>query len=615
MTSRPIRPLSHPWLIGGTILVAVGAMTAAVYSILPRPEEVTPSSGTPSEVPIVRFTDLTARAGIRFRHTNGATPNKLLPETMGSGVAFLDYDNDGLPDLLFINSCPWPDGSGKPTSSPTMALYHNEGNRSFTDVTAGSGLDVSFYGMGVTVGDYDNDGFADVLITGLGQNRLFHNVPAPGGGRRFEDVTRSSGDLARIRDWPERASGDFLHREQPMFFGTSAAWLDYDGDGLLDLFVCNYAAWSPGLDFALNTNRLDDKRVYAPPSAFEGTQCQLYRNLGGGRFEDVSARAGIQVLDHGKPVSKALGVIVQDIDDDGWPDIIVANDGMRNFLFHNKGDGTFEEIALKAGLAFAMDSARAGMGIDAGEFRPGVLGVLIVNFSNEPNSFFRQVAPRQLRFADAALVEGIAAPSAPFLKFGAFFFDYDLDGRLDLLTCNGHVDPDMPAALGQQQKQSVQLFWNNGRLPAFLPVSKAQSGEDLFQPLVGRGSAFADIDGDGYPDVVLTENGGAARLLHNEGGTGHHWIRLALEGDGVHSNRSALGARVTVESSDLVQRQEVKSARGYLSQSELTLTFGLGTRAQVDRVTIQWPGKNSGPPTVLTSPAIDQTHRIRQAAP
>jgi hypothetical protein len=592
-------------------------------------------------IPGVHFTDITEAAGIRFRHTNGAFGKKLLPETMGPGVAFLDYDNDGHQDLLFVNSCSWPGHEDRQQPVPTPALYRNQGDGTFTDVTRASGLDITLYGMGVTVGDYDNDGWPDLFLTGVGGNRLFHNeplTPNPSplggegsqifpsplggeglgvrGGRRFVDVTRDAG-VGGPGGWPAAQNADFLEQEVPLVFSSSAAFLDYDGDSRLDLFVCNYVTWSPAFDLS-HEFKPGGVRTYGPPRTFPGAQCFLYRNGGSGRFEDVSARAGIQVSDlKGQPAAKALGVVACDLDEDGWPDIVVANDGVRNFLFHNVSDGTggrrFVEVGEEKGVAGG--TPRAGMGIDWGEYRPGRSAILIGNFAGEPNSFLRLDNRRQLWFADVGPGEGLAGPSQAVLKFGVFFFDYDLDGRQDLLTCNGHLSAEISQLPPQQPYlQPVQLFWNTGAKISYVLVTAQQAGADLFRPLVGRGCAYADIDGDGDLDVVLTECAGPARLLRNDGGTGHNWIRLVLEGDGEDSNRSAIGAQVTVTSGKLVQRREVLSGRSYLSQCELPLTFGLGQAQQVDRVTVHWPGRNAGK-QVWTDLAINRVHTLRQAAP
>jgi hypothetical protein len=424
--------------------------------------------------------------------------------------------------------------------------------------------------------------------------------------------------------------------DKPLNFSTSAAWLDYDGDGRLDLFVCNYIAWSPKKDIDEPYTLKGGDRAFGPPTAFEGTNCFLYRNLGNGKFEDVSAKAGIQVAGaFGKPSGKSLGVIACDVDGDGWPDIVVANDTVRNFFFHNKGDGTFEEIGVKSNLAFAVGEARGAMGVDWGEYysghidqgtyHPGMFALLIGNFADEPDTFLRLDVPKMLLFSDAAMAVGIAGPSRQLLKFGVFFFDYDLDGRQDLLTCNGHLEPDIHQVKpGQFYRQPVQLFWNagNDKKIAFAQVGEEDAGPGLFKPLVGRGCAYADIDGDGYLDVVLTENGGPARLLHNDGpdpnkgGKRNNWIRLTLQGDGVRSNKSAIGARVDLEVDGKVQRRQVSSARGYLSQSESTLTFGLGQNEKVDKVTIHWPGKNAGKQVIDGKDlAINKTHTINQPVP
>jgi hypothetical protein len=598
------------------VLVALGLLLAAGGC---GKKADGPATERSINLPRVRFTDITTKAGISFRHTNGAFGKKLLPETMGSGVAFIDFDNDGHQDLLFVNSCPWPGHEDKDRTPPTLAFYRNRGDDTFEDITRQVGLDISLYGMGVTVGDFDNDGWDDVFITALGGNRLFRNVPDGKGGRRFEDVTASAGDLAG--ETGLQVAGDFLEREAPIDFPSSAAFLDFDNDGLLDLFVCYYVTWSPRLDMASGARlRGTNERAYGPPRYFEGTYCRLYRNLGAGKFKDVSERAGIRVHDeHGRAAAKALGVIVADIDGDGWPDIVVANDTVRNFFFRNQHDGTFKEIGLQAGIAYPVDgSPRGAMGIDWAEFRPGQYALAIGNFANEPISLLRLDQPGKLLFSDVAGREGLAGPNRDLLKFGLFFFDFDLDGFADLLLCNGHLEPDIQKIQpAQSYRQPVQLFWNTSgekeRQPCFAPMTRVQCGPDLFRPLVGRGCAFADVDGNGTLDVVLTENGGPARLLRNEGHAGNHWIRLVLKGNGKRSNRSAIGARVALFTADgRVQHREVTSARGYLSQSELPLTFGLGAAERVERVEIRWPGLPDQPQILREGLEVNHTHRIDQ---
>jgi hypothetical protein len=414
--------------------------------------------------------------------------------------------------------------------------------------------------------------------------------------------------------WPRSRESNFLERKRPLTWSTSAAFLDYDGDGHLDLFVCNYLEWSPGKDIGWGF-KLSGENAYGLPQVFKGVQCFLYRNKGDGTFEDVSRQAGISAGP--STAGKALGVIVCDVDDDGWPDIVVANDTERNFFFHNVAGPNrtrnFEEVGQAAGVAYADRHARGAMGIDWGPgYRQGKNALLVGNFADEPNTLLVQQRPSELHFVDTAWAEGVAGPSRPLLKFGLFFFDYDLDGRLDLLTCNGHLEPDIARAQPDQTyAQPVQLFWNAGN-KRYAQVTERAAGPDLFRPLVGRGCAHAALHGDGLLDVVLTANGGPARLLRNGGGTGHHWVRLRLLGDGKRSNRSAIGARVTLEAGGRVQRREVASARGYLSASELTLTFGLGKADKIDRVTIHWPGRAAGPPQVLTDLASNQEHRIEQ---
>ena len=575
-------------------------------------------------VPAVRFTDVTAAANISFRHFNGATGQKFLPETMGAGVAVLDYDGDGKQDLLFVNGCPWPGDTG-PAPAPCLALYRNKGDGTFEDVTEQAWLNVTMYGMGVAVGDFDNDGFPDLFVSGVGGCRLFRNTAGEGGKRRFVDVTKEAG-VGGPNDWPASLTRqEFTARQQPISFASSATFLDYDGDGRLDLFVCHYVTWSPAKDLSIDSSLTGVGRSYLQPTQFEGAQCVLYRNVDGTHFEDVSAAAGVQVFDREgtaenarvRSVGKSLGVIVCDADEDGWPDVVVANDMVRNFFFHNVPDGKggrrFEEKGDLAGVAYAEGRVRGAMGIDWGEYRPGKNALVIGNFANEPNTFLTLDNPKRLLFSDAAYAVGLAGPSRQPLKFGAFFFDFDNDGRLDLLTCNGHIDPGFAQIQKQTYAQPAQLFWNTGlgqRL--FEPVTAADAGPDLFKPLVGRGCAFLDYNGDGKLDVVLTENGGPARLLRNDNDLKHHWVRLTLDGDGKRSNRSAIGAQITVESGALIQHRQVTGARGYLSQSELPVNVGLGSAAKIDRVTVRWPGKDAGPPQVWTDLEVDRAYVLKQ---
>jgi hypothetical protein len=546
-----------------------------------------------NEIPTARFSDVTASSGIAFTHVNGAYGEKLLPETMGGGVAFLDYDNDGDQDLLFVNSAYWPGHVPSGAKQPTAALYQNNGRGHFTDITAGSGLDVSIYGMGAAIGDYDNDGLVDVFIAGVGGNHLFHNE----GQGKFKDVTVQAGVGGSGNDW-----------------STSTAWFDYDNDGKLDLFVCNYVRWSREIDLEVGYKLVGHGRAYGQPMNFEGAFCGLYHNDGNGRFTDVSAKAGVQVKNPvtGVPAGKSLGVSPVDLDGDGWMDVVVANDTVQNFVFHNQRNGTFKEIGAVSGIAFdSYGRARGAMGIDAARFRSDdALGIGIGNFATEMTALYvSQRAP--LVFADEAITEGIGPAGRLLLKFGLFFFDYDLDGRLDVLTANGHLEEEISKIQhGQEYRQPAQLFWNAGERSSgcFVAVPPAKCGGDLFKPIVGRGSAFADIDGDGDLDVVLTQAGGAAMVLRNDQQLKYHWIRLKLEGK--KSNRDAIGAWIKVRVGHRTLQRQVMPARGYLSQSELPVTVGLGEADRADDVEIKWPlGKSQK----IDSVKIDQPTVVTEA--
>jgi hypothetical protein len=554
------------------VAVAVGVW----FATRPTPHPVDSEIG---------FVDATDAAGIRFTHVSGRSPKKLLPETMGSGVAVIDFDRDGLPDLFFVNSREWEDVP----NAPTHALYRNKGDGTFEDVTKAVGLDVVMFGLGVAVGDFDNDGYPDLFVTAVGGNHLFRNV----GGKRFADVSATAG-----------------FNPTPNSFPSSAVFLDYDNDGRLDLFVCNYLTWSPEADTAVPATLPGGVRAYVPPQQFPPVDCDLWRNIDGTRFE----RVGVHVPEHfGSGGGKSLGVVVCDPDGDGWPDIAVANDTTRNFLFHNNvspvGTRHFIESALFAGIAYADGRPRGGMGIDAAEILPGTTAVLIANFTNEPNSLFQLQGKNPIRFGDVATEVGLAGVSRHAMKFGAMFFDADRDGRPDLFTANGHLEPDIKLALpGQTYPQAAQLFRNTGKPNALF----AEVGNP-FPPMVGRGCAYLDYDGDGKLDIVVTENGGRARLFRNTTNDEHHFIRFVLTGNGKTTNRDAIGAEVTVWAGDLVQRRSVTGAHGYLSSSDLAPFFGLGTATSADRVTVRWPG--SGTTQEWRNLAAGGTHHLTEGEP
>ncbi|PYT94386.1 MAG: CRTAC1 family protein [Acidobacteria bacterium] len=505
-----------------------------------------------------RLTDVTSEAGIQFQHNSGAYGGKLLPETLGSGCAFLDYDADGWQDILLINGMDWP---GHKRQRSTLRLYRNNRNGTFTDVTKSAGLDVEMYGMGVAVGDYNNDGLPDIFISCVGQSRLFRNT----GKGAFVDATRSSG----------------LFGGQGL--STSALWFDYDRDGFLDLFVCNYVRWSPEHDVFCSLDGAH--KSYCTPEAYRGDTCWLFHNRGNGTFEDVTATGG--VFDSS---SKTLGVAMFDYDHDGWPDLIVANDTQPNKLYRNLRNGKFKDVAVEAGLAFSNEGkARAGMGVDVGDFdNSGKLGIAITNFDNEMIGLYRASAPGV--FDDVSIPSGVGAPSRNTLGFGCMFLDVDLDGALDLAVANGHIDETVRNIRGNVgYAQPPQLFLNLGS-GKFHDVA-ADAGGGLEKPRVGRGLAYGDFDRDGDLDILLTTNNGPAVLFRNDQLAGNHSIRFELHG--TKSNRDAIGATVQIFAGDLHQSRTVRGGSSYLSQSELPVTFGVAKREKIDRVVIDWPSGRS----------------------
>jgi ASPIC and UnbV./FG-GAP repeat. len=507
-----------------------------------------------AQTPRFRFVDVTSTSGVQFRHNSGAYGGKLLPETLGSGCAFLDYDADGWQDILLVNGMDWP---GRQRQRSTLRLYRNNRNGTFSDVTRAAGLELELYGMGVAAGDVNNDGFPDILVTCVGQNRLFRNT----GKGTFVDATRSSGLDGRTG------------------FSTSALWFDCDRDGFLDLFVCNYVKWSAEHDVFCT---IDGKqKSYCTPEAYRGDTCWLFRNRGNGTFEDVTPTSGIFDTS-----SKSLGVAMLDYDQDGWPDLFVANDTQPNKLYRNMHNGTFTEVAIEAGLAFGTEGqARAGMGVDAADIdNSGRPSVAITNFDNEMIGLYRSVGGGH--YEDVALRAGVGAPSRDTLGFGCVLLDVDLDGTLDLVIANGHIDETVRNIRGNVgYAQPPQLFVNQGD-GTFRDAAPAAGG-GFAQPKVGRGLAYGDFDRDGDLDLLMTTNNGPAFLFRNDQLAGNRSVRLRLVG--TRSNRDAIGASVRIFHGGSSQSRQVKSGSSYLSQSELPVTFGVGKRDRVDRVVVSWP--------------------------
>ncbi len=503
-----------------------------------------------------QFVDVTSEAGISFRHNSGAFGKKYLPETLGSGCAFFDYDNDGWLDILLLNGTDWPGHPARRDHPTTLALYRNNRNETFTDVTREAGLDVEMYGIGVAVGDYDNDGFPDFYATTYGQNRLFHN----NGNGTFSEVTKRAGF------------------EGYTSLSTSALWFDYDRDGFLDLFVANYVRWSPETDIFCS---LDGRtKSYCTPEAYPGTTCWLFRNRGDGTFEDVTGKAGLH-----DPTSKSLGVTMLDYDLDGWPDLFIANDTQPNKLYRNNRDGTFSEMAVNAGVAFSEDGvARAGMGTDAADYdNSGLPSLVVTNFSQQMVGLYRNEGHGF--FIDEAPHSAVGKSSRLTLGFGCFFFDVDLDGRLDLLVANGHIDETITRVESHvSYAESPHLFHNEGR-GQFRDVA-ALVGKSFATPKVARGCAYGDYDNDGDLDVLITTNNGPAYLYRNDVRPNHS---IRFRAVGKRSNRDAIGANIRIWTPEGMRWLTVKSGSSYLSQSDRSATFGLGPFRSIERALIEWP--------------------------
>jgi hypothetical protein len=553
--------------VGTTLLPSILLVLGSVLgTVACTPDRATPPSAVESPAPSPPFTDVTREAGVRFVHHNGASDRRYLPETMGAGVAFFDADGDGWPDLYFVNGLAVEQLGRTETAPgvPTGALYRNRGDGTFENVTAASGLAVPFLGMGVAVGDVDDDGALDLYVTAVGGDHLFRNR----GDGIFEEVSAV---------WNVPREG----------FGSSAAFVDFDCDGDLDLFAGRYVRWSPAEDLRCSPD--GEHRVYCTPEVYEAAANLLLRNEGAEerQFRDVSTRAGIV-----RPAGKTLGVVPLDHDRDGWPDLAVANDTTANSLWINQGDGTFRDQGPSTGMAVAESgAARGGMGIDAGDIDgDGVCDLVIGNFAFEMAALYR-TSPSGVFVDDAARAE-IGLPTLPTLAFGTLAFDQDGDGWLDLLFANGHIEPEISRFRAlQSYAQPFQLFRNRGAARSFEEIGKDAPWRG---PWVGRGLALADYDRDGDLDVVLTQNGGPARLLRNEA-PDHGWLRLHLRGR--RSNRFGYGAEVTAVVDERRITRQLVSGRSYLSASEPVLTLGLGDADRVDRLEVRWP---SGTVQVLT---------------
>ncbi|PYS37861.1 MAG: CRTAC1 family protein [Acidobacteria bacterium] len=519
----------------------IAALVLSAISILAQ-------SGQPS----IQFTDVTKSAGLTFVHYTGAFGKKYLPETLGPGVAFIDYDGDGWQDLFFTNGKDWP---GQHRRTATLQLFRNNHNGTFTDVTRAAGLAVEVYALGVAVGDYDNDGDDDLFVTAVGQNRLFRNTKGV-----FADVTKEAG-LAG-----------------PSEFSTSAAWLDFDRDGNLDLIVGNYVQWTPETDLFCTLD--GTRKSYCTPESYKGASVRLWRNRRDGTFEDVTRTAGL--LDN---TSKTLGIAVLDANQDLWPDILLANDTQPNRLYINNGKGGFAERGILSGIAFSEEGiARAGMGVDAADYdRSGYPSVMITNFANQMLALYHNEGNGL--FVDEAPRSAVGRATLLTLGFGCFFFDYDLDGWLDIFVANGHVDSDIERIQSRIKYAQPPHVFRNTSKGAFEAVTQSL-GAALHQPRVGRGAAYGDFDNDGDLDVVMTTNGGPAVLLRNDG-VSNHSLRIRLVGS--RTNRNGFGAVVRVTAGGETQTQMLRSGSSYLSQSENILTFGLGTRMQADSLEIRWP--------------------------
>ena len=529
------------------------AALAAVVAVGCRAPRASPPGGSDGTIPVtIRFTDVTAAAGIRFRHDHGGSGRKFQPETNGSGVVWFDYDADGWQDLFFVNCKPMP---GTPPRPIRHALYRNRGDGTFEDRTPGSGLDTPFYGQGAAAADYDGDGDVDLFVACLGPNHLFRND----GNGHFTDVTQQAG----------------LATREPYRYHSGAAWLDYDRDGDLDLFVARYVRWTPATDPFCGSPGM---KRYCPPWNMPRERSLLYRNQGNGRFADVSRETGVDRVE-----GHWFQPLVLDYDGDGWLDVAVTSDGTPMALFRNEQGRRFRDVAAATSLGVTEPGSWKGqMGIDGADWRnDGREAILIGNFSGQRLSLFEMEAPDL--YTDTVDRVGMGESSLLFLTFGLAFLDADRDGWRDAFIANGHIDDYIELFESNVTYAQRPLFYRNDRGRRFVEIG-SQVG--FTERLIARGCAVADYDRDGDLDLVVTQNNGPARLYRNDSPSPHHWLRVELRGPA--PNRHAVGARVVVEAGGLRQTQWVRAGGHYYSQSEFPLLFGLAS-AREATVTVTWP--------------------------
>ena len=555
----------------------VAALVFTATNVLGCTRATAPTA--PKSAQPVAFTDITSEAGIAFDHENGAAGRKLMPETVGSGLAFFDYDGDNDQDILVVDSSTWPSAPKPKGGRPH--LYRNDGEGRFKEIGREAGLDLRLYGMGVAVGDYDNDGDPDLYLTAVGPNKLLRNDDG-----RFVDITTTAGVAGKA------LAGLALEHK----WSSGASWVDIDNDGDLDLFVCQYVRWSPSLDPFCGKNGV---RGYCPPGTFEGARNTLFRNDGGGRFTDVSRAFGLFDC----AVGKSFGISLYDANDDGWIDIAVSNDTWANFLLMNEQGRTLRDKGVEAGIAYAENGrAKAGMGIDVADYRnDGTWGMVIGNFAEEGLSLFEPMSGMQGMYQNQAQERGLVSPSLLSVTFATFFFDYDLDGWQDLLATNGHVDDIVNTYNSNLTFKQLPHLFRNERGQRFVETTK-QAGMEF--RIVGRGAAYGDIDNDGDLDIGIVDNGGRFRLLRNDGGNRNAWVRVRVEG--TKANRDGIGSVVTVKAGGIVQRQIVRSGGSFLSESQRELTFGLGSARAVDSIEVRWPDG-----TTETSPGGEAGRLVR----